>query len=274
MKQTEVSIDQLHKAKLATITSPNQLLDYIAKTSDILEDYYNGNCQKDLHHEYLMLTDINYRIKHSVDPMNIDCDNCNTTRLYIPEEGRYVCTSCGETEYILTNLATYSDKPYFKKFIPYIKINYLKERLKHIQSKEAKTIPESIILLIKANLSSEQCTIKQIRNIMKQHKLQKYYKNMHQIYCAVTGSQPIRISQKTEQQIIHMFKQIEPIYIKLCPNRGKFLKYSYVLNKLFHILNMSDVASHFPLLKNKRQLSQHDSIFRQICEQLHWEFPT
>ena len=109
---------------------------------------------------------------------------------------------------------------------------------------------------------------------MKQNHLQNYYKNIHQIYSAVTGSQPIAISQNTEQQIIYMFKQIEAIYIKLCPNRGKFLKYSYVLNKLFHIINMPDVASHFPLLRNKRRLKEHDSIFSQVCEQLHWEFPT
>lgn len=269
MKQTEVSIDQLHKTNLATITSPDQLLDYIAKTGDILEDYYNGNCQEDLNHQYLMLTDINYRLKHCKVAFDINCDACNISRLYIPEEGRYVCTNCGETEYILTKLADYSDKPYFKKFVPYIKINYLKERLKHIQSIEAKTIPESLISLIKAQLRSELCTIRQIRGIMKQNQLQNYYKNIHQIYSAVTGSQPIVISQKTEQQIIHMFKQIESIYIKLCPNRGKFLKYSYMLNKLFHILNMPDVANHFPLLRNKRRLKEHDNIFSQVCKQLH-----
>ena len=102
----------------------------------------------------------------------------------------------------------------------------------------------------------------------------KYYQNIYQIHCSITGKKPLFLPQQVEETIIHMFKQIKPVYEKLCPHRRKFLSYSYVLNKLFHIINMPDVASYFPLLKNEKQLSEHDNIFGQVCEQLHWELPT
>ena len=105
---------------------------------------------------------------------------------------------------------------------------------------------------------------------MKTNNLQKYYKHIQQVYCDITGREPISISQQTEQKIIKMFRQIEQEYDKLCLNRGKFLSYSYVLNKLFHMINMPDVANCFPLLKRKKHFLEHEKIFNEICTQLNW----
>src|SRR6266567_555052 len=98
------SLDQLQKLNLSKIKDSTQLMNYI--------------------------------IKHSKSPMNVNCDKCNISRLFLPEESRYVCTNCGETEYILTNIANYSDKFHFKKYFPYTRITYLKEILNRLQSKE------------------------------------------------------------------------------------------------------------------------------------------
>ena len=271
------SIDQLHKFNLLKIRDQSHLINYISKTGDILLDYYTGKYNEDMKHQYLMLTDIDYRIKHSKSPMNINCEKCNITRLFNPDESRYVCSNCGETEYILTNIANYSEQHYYRKYFPYTRITYLKETLNRLQSKEIKCIPDSITELIKselfkAKIKVNRCTTKQILWILKQNKLQKYYPHIQQIYCEITGCQPITISQQTEQQIIKMFKQIEQIYNKQYPDNSKFLNYSYVLNKLFHMIHMPNIAHCFPLLKDKNKLIRHDEMFSEICKQLNWNF--
>ena len=268
---------KLPNINLSKIEDHTQLMNYISKPSDILVDYYTGKYSKDLKHKYLMLTDINYRIKHSKSQININCEQCKISRLFIPEESRYVCTNCGETEYILSNIANYSDKPRFRKYSPYTRITYLKETLARLQGKEAKPVPNTIIELIKNELfkfkiKPDKCTTKQIQWILKKNKLQKYYPHIQQIYCTITGSQPISISQQTEQQIIRMFKQIEQVFDKLYPNNCKFLSYSYVLNKLFHMINMPHIAICFPLLKDKNKQIKHDDMFGEICKQLAWNF--
>ena len=268
------SLDKLHKLKFQDQT---QLLNYISKTGDLLVEYYTGKRNKNLKHQYLMLTDIKYRIKNSKVQMNIDCDKCKISRLFLPQESRYVCTNCGETEYILSNLANYSDKSHFRKYFPYTRITYLKETLARLQGKEATPVPNTIIELIKNELfrskvKADNCTTKHILSIMKKNKLHKYYPHIQQIYCTITGCQPISISQQTEQKVIKMFKEIEQVYDKLYSNNNKFLNYSYVLNKLFHMIHMPHIANCFPLLKSKYKLIRHDEMFSEICKQLDWNF--
>jgi len=267
----------LPKIDFSSTENNTQLLNYISKTGDLLVDYYTGKYSKDLKHQYLMLTDIKYRIKNSKVQMNIDCDKCKITRLFIPQESRYVCTNCGETEYILSNFANYSDKPHFRKYSPFTRITYLKETLARLQGKEAKPVPNTIIELIKNELfrskvKADNCTTKHILYIMKKKKLHKYYPHIQQIYCTITECQPISISQQTEQKVIKMFREIEQVYDKLYPNINKFISYSYVLNKLFHMIHMPHIANCFPLLKNKKKLIRHDEVFSEICKQLDWNF--
>jgi hypothetical protein len=275
--QSQLSLNEWHHSNLSKIKNNDGLIDYISKTGDILVDYYSDNKQtQNLEHQYLMLTDMDYRIKHSKYKEYMFCNNCNIAKLNT-EEGVYVCTQCGETEYLLTYKPNYYDIWLFKRYTPYLKISYLKERLKQLQSRETRSVPDNIISIIRAALVISQiipdkCTIKEIHNIMKINKLHKYYENIQQIYCDITRSQPIYIAHQIEQLIIEMFKQVETIYKKVSPKRRKFLNYSYILNKLFCIINMPDIAKSFNLLKSKKHLREHDQIFKKICKQLNWKF--
>jgi hypothetical protein len=275
--QSQLTLNELHHSTLLTTKNDTEMLDYINKTVDILVDYYNDS-QKNLNleHQYLMLTDMNYRVKHSKHKGYMYCNNCSIPKLNV-QDSSYVCTQCGETEYLITYQADYNDIPLLKKYTPYHKISYLKERFKQFQSTELAKVPDNVIVLIqtemdKIKMNQHKCTIKEIHFIMKNIKLHKYYENIQQIYCNITGKRALYIPQQTEQQINQMFKQIEPIYKKLCPKRCKFLSYSYVLNKLFNIINMPDIAKCFNLLKSKKHLREHDNIFKEICIELNWKF--
>ena len=264
--QSKLSLPELHKLNLNKIHNSIELLEYIYKTGDILVNYNNN--KQHMKHQYLMLVDIDYRIKHSRNYKYLYCNNCNLPKLNI--DGSLVCKECGETEYMIINHP-------LKKYTPYLKITYLKEKLRQFQAKESKPVPYNVISVIntereKRIIPPDVCTIKDIQLIMKKYRFQKFYKNINQIYYDITNKPAISLSQQTDQKIIYMFKQMEPIYRKLFPNRKTFLSYSYLLNRLFNIINMPEIASRFSLLKSTIKLKEHDSIFNIICKHLNWKF--
>ena len=70
-----------------------------------------------------------------------------------------------------------------------------------------------------------------------------------------------------------MFREIQNPFMKYCPkDRKNFLSYSYVLHKFVQLLNMDEFLICFPLLKSREKLHQQDIIWKQICDDLNWEF--
>ena len=65
-------------------------------------------------------------------------------------------------------------------------------------------------------------TLTNIMEILKNNKLTKYYNNIQQIYCGVTGAEPPTLSRKEEEKIIEMFQEVERSYRKYI-NRYNFL---------------------------------------------------
>ena len=65
-------------------------------------------------------------------------------------------------------------------------------------------------------------TLTNIMEILKNNKLTKYYNNIQQIYCGVTGAAPPTLTRKEEEKIIEMFQEIERSYRKYI-NRYIFL---------------------------------------------------
>ena len=69
--------------------------------------------------------------------------------------------------------------------------------------------------------------------LFKKSKLTKYYNNIQQIYCGVTGAAPPSLTREEEEKIIEMFQEVE-IYF--------FFSYSYVLKKILRILKKEEQA--------------------------------
>ena len=61
--KSKLTLHELHKLNLRKIHNSNELIEYISKTGDIIVDYYHHKPYRK--HQYLMLVDIDYRIKHS-----------------------------------------------------------------------------------------------------------------------------------------------------------------------------------------------------------------
>ena len=78
---------------------------------------------------------------------------------------------------------------------------------------------------------------------------------------------------KHEDILRHMFKEIQNPFMKHCPEtRKNFLSYSYVLHKFCELLEFDDLLIYFPLLKSREKLQQQDTIWKNICNELNWEY--
>ena len=116
-------------------------------------------------------------------------------------------------------------------------------------------------------------TPKKLRDILKKLDKNKYYEHVPHIINRLNGLPPPTISRETEEELRRMFKEIEETFIKYCPkNRKNFLSYSYVLHKFFQLLELDDFLPCFMLLKSREKLHQQDLIWKNICEELRWEF--
>ena len=64
-------------------------------------------------------------------------------------------------------------------------------------------------------------TLTNIMEILKNNKLTKYYNNIQQTYCGVTGVAPPTLTRNEEEKIKEMFQEVERSYRKYI-NRYNF----------------------------------------------------
>jgi hypothetical protein len=112
-----------------------------------------------------------------------------------------------------------------------------------------------------------------MKKILKKLALHQYYEHTTYIISKLSKIPPPTISRDTEEKIRLMFRQIQPIFEKHRPkNRTNFLSYSYILHKIFELLELDDYVQYFPLLKSREKLKQQDKIWELICNDLGWDF--
>ena len=236
--------------------------------------------------EYMMLVDRAYvSTKIKSNPIRM-CPNCDIEKTLIQSEGSYVCQNCGETEHIIieSEIPNHKDATSEKPRYPYKRLNHLIEWLNQFQAKESTEIPDEVYNDILAEIKRQRLGAKIknmpyiklrsiIKNILKKLRYTAYYEHVPYIISKVTHKPPPILSRDIEDKIKFMFKQIQEPFNKYCPpDRINFLNYSYILNKLFRILEMEEYAKCFPLLKSRDKLRQQDLIWKNICNHLEWEF--
>ena len=76
-----------------------------------------------------------------------------------------------------------------------------------------------------------------------------------------------------EETLCNLFNELLSPYSKFCPNdRVNFLNYYYVLFKFCELLGESRYLHDIPMLKDREKLIEQDTIWKEICEDLDWEF--
>jgi hypothetical protein len=151
--------------------------------------------------------------------------------------------------------------------------------LSQVQAKETVDIPEEEYEIMRAEIKKQRwydlskITFVQIKYILKRTHLTRYYEHASYIRSKLTGMPPPLISREAEEKIKSIFKLVQKLYVKFCPNsRTNFFSYAYFLHKVCQLLELDELLPYFTLLRNPTKLRVQDGIWRKICLELRYQF--
>jgi hypothetical protein len=210
------------------------------------------------------------------------CPACDEEMMFYQNEAKLTCPSCGQEEMILVDSEkpSYKDPPREITYFAYKKQNHFNEWLAQFQAKENTDIPQDVIEAVLGELRKERISDpkrvkkEKILEILRKLKLSKMYDHVQQIKNRIQQQMTsLTLSKEVEEKLQHMFKEIQPAFIKYCPKgRSNFLSYPYVLYKMCQLLEMDEFLPCFQLLKSREKLYQQDQVWQKICEELGWQF--
>lgn len=254
----------------------------------LLENFFNSKDSnvdvkiKEISYINRYLTNIN---ESSLDISNYTiqseiCKSCNKGDLIpLDHEGILICNVCFKnTKYLIENeKPSYKEPPKEVCFYAYKKINHFREILAQFQAKETTQIPDEIIENIlqqikKERISLAQLTNKRAKDILKKLGYNKYYEHIPFIKDKL-GIKPPVMSAELEITLCNLFMDIQAPYAKYCPDyRINFLNYYYTVYKLCELLDQQQFLPYFPMLKDREKRIEQDVIWKNICDELDWEF--
>jgi hypothetical protein len=190
-----------------------------------------------------------------------------------------ICNSCSTSvKYLVENeKPSYKEPPKEVCFYAYKRINHFREILAQFQAKETTQIPDEVIENIIQQIKKEridiyQLTNKRTKDILKKLGYNKYYEHIPFIKDKL-GIKPPIMSSDLENTLCNLFMDIQGPYAKYCPDdRVNFLNYYYTVYKLCELLNQRHFLPYFPMLKDREKRIEQDEIWKNICEELGWEY--
>nr|XP_004205627.1 uncharacterized protein LOC101235145 [Hydra vulgaris] len=218
--------------------------------------------------------DKEYACANSKNPFTKKCKTCNVDKIIIYNESKLACAICGDSDNIVIDSdmplqrETFAEKPKSH----YKRLGHCIEKLNQFLCKSTANVHERVFKVLeeeieKHNLIKKDITIRFIEAMMKKHHLSDFYENIMYIYSKITGKRPQTITVGEYELVLKIFIEAEEVYEKKYkpPNRENFLKYTFVLNKIFLAIGRRDVAEHFKLLKSPEKLKQQERVWRKIC---------
>jgi hypothetical protein len=209
------------------------------------------------------------------------CEICNSQMMLSDIMSQLSCCKCGNIREIMivTDKNSYTDPPREVSYFAYKRINHFNEWLAQFQAKEKTELPNEVYTNIYKELNKDiyydpkKLKYKDLRNILKRLKYNKYYEHIPHIISIISGKKAPTLDRKTEEILRSLFKEIQIPFMNNCPsNRKNFLSYSYVLHKFCELLEFDDLLEYFPLLKSREKLHGQDLIWKEICKDLKWQY--
>ena len=138
-------------------------------------------------------------------------------------------------------------------------------------------IPEEVLDNIRRQIQKERITLanltnKKAKEILKKLGYNKYYEHIPFIKDKL-GIRPPIMTPELEETLCSLFMDIQGPYARHCPgHRVNFLNYYYTVYKLCELLGEDQFLPYFPMLKDMGKRVEQDAIWKQICDDLQWEF--
>ena len=244
--------------------------------------------RQQLYEKYMNLINENYineDAESSEEELDI-CESCGDEMLLEQNTGTIICMNCGYQEQVLidSDKPSYKDPPKEITSFCYKRINHLNECLAQFQGKETTDIPEEIYNEILVEIKKERIknmadiTPGKLRLILKKLNRAGYYEHVPYIINQLNGLPPPVISPEVEEIIRNLFKEIQEPFERhrdeafTLKKRKNFISYSYVVYKLFELLELDDYLDRFQQLKSSSKKYQQDILWKKICEEVKWQF--
>lgn len=169
----------------------------------------------------------------------------------------------------------------------YKAINHFRELLNRIQGRSLGTnsgsaaldksrIPSDNLEAIELEIAKRHLvepTLQQIRECMRVTGNNRYYGELYSIWARCTSGKLPQFTWQQEQKLCTMFNMVQNAYAKCKPKgRKNFLSYTYTLFKLCELLEYDALLPLISLLKSDEKLRVHDSVWKDVCGSLHWQF--
>lgn len=159
----------------------------------------------------------------------------------------------------------------------YKKSNYFNETLKQLSG--YLDVPQSRGLWETVRFQDYMyvpVTAEDIRNVLKRHKLHRFYKHAAGLAVMVNRAEgnaiPPSLDHKEQDLMRYMFEKFNRIFSVIRGNRKNSLNYGYVTFQLLRLINRDDLCGQISMLKCRSRLQQHDQMWRRVCEATGWEF--
>lgn len=294
------------KNEITSINSDSKELEYYEENLEILLDYYDKKTQIEVpvtkyisssqdFDDFINNPSNNKNQSKKVKLYNRYMTNIGSSRLVVNDNnnkceecnGKMITTYCGTCcedcgadggPVIVAEQMLNRDKPNDTGNYAYKRSNHLAEILNQLQAKETTNIPNYIFDSIEAeqrkkNIKTANLDIFILRRVLKKIGHSNYFEHSAFILQRITGKSPPRFTQKEENKIKTMFKNIQDPFQKHKPAKRKnFLNYSFVLHKFCKLIDLDEYVEYFPLLKNPKKLREHDQIWKNICRELKWRW--
>lgn len=154
----------------------------------------------------------------------------------------------------------------------YKRINHMREVILQVQGKENVTIPDEVMKLILEELHKERIydyenvTVEKVYQILKKHKVTKYYNHVRKIWIELTGQPGPHIEDEHVEMLYQMFNKIQGPFEKHKGKRKSMIYYHYVCYKIFEMLHLYQYLPLFRFMKGESKIKQADKIWRKVCD--------
>ncbi len=264
-------------------------LDYLLKAVKFIKRIDDEESPKEVYEDYL------FEVEENLDAMQARCMNkdaylchkCKVPLLTMQKESMRTCPKCGKSDMVIELNASnlnYEEQveAQSKKPFVYKRISHLHECLNAAQGLQNTNIPEEVFTVVKEELKKNRLddslhavTPDHIKMFLKRRNLPRYFEHAVFILRQIGGNaDAITIPSIVRDEIVSRFMQVQKCFERMnFDDRKNLLRYNYICYKILEQLPHGNRYLHlFPLLKSRQKILQHDSVWRQICSDLDWEF--
>jgi len=278
--------------------NPHDYMDYMLRAAPYIQELYTlteeykpdesfpmavktNAKEQELFRKFMLEVEKNIEYQQIIRKTHDTCTRCGGDNIDTQSSSVLICMDCGTIEGTIGDELTYKEEQEIEKNIVYSykRENHFNEWISQFQGNERTTIGTDIIEKLRFEFKKQKVkevndiTHAKVRGLLKKLRLNKYYEHVPYITTILNGITPPKMSPMLEERLRLMFAEIQPPFEKHCPSERKnFLSYSYVLYKFCELLGEDEYLPYFPLLKSKEKLKQQDKIWKDVTNELHWEY--